>query len=177
MAGWTGPWAGTYFTAMEGGLRAPFLIRWPGRIPAGRVSNEIVHIVDVFPTLGAMAGLEVPDDRPVDGVDQSAFLLGKSDRSAREGFLIHVGSELHAAKWRNWKWHLVWQPTKFSTMQRFSTVPRIVDLIRDPREERQVAEPYNTWIQFPFMEMITAFAASEKKSPHVPMGAPDSYRP
>jgi arylsulfatase len=177
MAGWTGPWAGTYFTAMEGGLRAPFLIRWPKRIPAGMVSNEIVHIVDVFPTLAAFADLEVPDDRPVDGVDQSAFLLGKTDRSAREGFLVYVGSELHAAKWRNWKWHLVWQPTKYEPMQRFSTVPKIVNLIRDPREERQVAEPFNTWTQFPFMDMLLAFEASQKQAPHVPMAAPDSYRP
>ena len=47
----SGPWRGTYFTAMEGSLRAPFIIRWPGKVPAGRVSNEIVHIVDLFSTL------------------------------------------------------------------------------------------------------------------------------
>jgi arylsulfatase len=46
-----GPWRGTYFTAMEGSLRTPFIIRWPGKVPAGRVSNEIVHIVDLFSTL------------------------------------------------------------------------------------------------------------------------------
>lgn len=39
----SGPWRGTYFTAMEASLRAPFIIRWPGKVPAGRVSNEIVH--------------------------------------------------------------------------------------------------------------------------------------
>jgi arylsulfatase A-like enzyme len=44
----SGPWRGTYFTAMEASLRAPFLIRWPDKIPAGRVSNEIVHMVDLF---------------------------------------------------------------------------------------------------------------------------------
>lgn len=45
--GWAGPWRGQYFTALEGGIRTPFLIRWPGKIAAGRVSNEIVHGVDV----------------------------------------------------------------------------------------------------------------------------------
>src|SRR5262245_31671665 len=45
--GWAGPWAGSYFTAMEGSLRAPFIVRWPGKVPAGRVSNEIVHEVDI----------------------------------------------------------------------------------------------------------------------------------
>jgi hypothetical protein len=41
--GWAGPWRGQYFTAWEGGIRVPFLIRWPGRVPAGRVSDEIVQ--------------------------------------------------------------------------------------------------------------------------------------
>src|SRR4029079_5275413 len=43
--GWAGPWAGSYFTAMEGSLRVPFIVRWPGKVPAGRVSNESVHEV------------------------------------------------------------------------------------------------------------------------------------
>ena len=54
--GGSGPWRGSYFTAMEGSLRVPFIIRWPGKVPAGRVSNEIVHIVDIFTTLAASAG-------------------------------------------------------------------------------------------------------------------------
>src|SRR5262249_52278760 len=40
--GWAGPWSGSYFTAMEGSLRAPFIVRWPGKVPPGRISNEIV---------------------------------------------------------------------------------------------------------------------------------------
>jgi arylsulfatase A-like enzyme len=177
MSGWTGPWAGTYFTALEGGLRAPCVIRWPGNIPAGQESNEIVHIVDLFPTLAKMAGLEAPTDRLIDGVDQSEFLLGKSEKSNREGFAIFVGETLHGAKWRNWKVHLVWQETKFSTQQLFSTVPKVVDLITDPREERNVAEPYNTWLQYPGMKLLVEFQQSMLKHPNVPLGAPDSYSP
>jgi arylsulfatase A-like enzyme len=48
--GSSGPWRGYYFTHMEGSLRVPFIVRWPGRIPAGRVSNEIMHEVDTFTT-------------------------------------------------------------------------------------------------------------------------------
>jgi arylsulfatase len=55
-----GPWRGTYFTAMEASLRAPFIIRWPGRVPAGRVNNEIVHIVDLYTMLAHIGGAEVP---------------------------------------------------------------------------------------------------------------------
>lgn len=49
--GTAGPWSGTYHTAMEGSLRVPFIARWPGRIAPGRVSNEIVHVTDLFATL------------------------------------------------------------------------------------------------------------------------------
>jgi len=177
MSGWTGPWAGTYFTALEGGLRAPCVIRWPGKISTGQRSNEIVHIVDLFPTLANMAGVKAPTDRPIDGVDQSDFLLGRSEKSNREGFAIFVGETLHGAKWRNWKVHLVWQEAKFSTQQPFSTVPKVVDLITDPREERNVVEPYNTWVQYPGTKLLVDFQQSVMKYPNVPLGAPDSYSP
>ena len=107
--GHSGPWRGTYFTAMEGSLRAPFIIRWPGKVPAGRVTNEIVHIVDLYTTLAHFAGADVPKDRPIDGVDQSDFLLGKQETSNREGFPAYVADRLSAVKWRNWKAHLIWQ--------------------------------------------------------------------
>jgi len=60
--GWAGPWSGSYFTAMEGSLRVPFILRWPGKVAAGRVSNEIVHQVDTFPTLARLVGADVPRD-------------------------------------------------------------------------------------------------------------------
>ena len=59
--GWAGPWRGQYFTALEGGIRVPFMVRWPGKIAPGRVSNEIVHGVDMFATLASLAGAKVPD--------------------------------------------------------------------------------------------------------------------
>ncbi len=177
MNGWTGPWAGTYFTALEGGLRAPFIVRWPGKIPAGGKSNEIVHIVDLFPTLSKIAGVKVPSDRPIDGTDMTDFFLGKRDGSNREGFPIFVGNDLYAIKWRNWKAHFIWQETKYSPKKIYSTVPKVVNLITDPREERQVAEPNNNWVQYPFMKVLVHFQQSVKRYPNVPLGAPDAYMP
>jgi arylsulfatase A-like enzyme len=98
--GSSGPWRGYYFTHMEGSLRTPFIIRWPGKIPAGRVSNEIVHEVDTYTTFAKIAGASVPQDRAIDGVDQTDFLLGKSDKSKREGFPLFVADRLEAVKWR-----------------------------------------------------------------------------
>src|SRR5258706_4772973 len=103
--GWAGPWRGQYFTAWEGGIRVPFMIRLPNRIPAGRVSDEIVHAVDLFPTLASLAGAIGPKDRPIDGLDQSPFFLGKTEKSAREGILVWCADRLQAVKWHNYKVH------------------------------------------------------------------------
>ena len=55
--GTVGPWTGTYHTAMEGGLRVPLIVRWPGRVAAGRVSDDIVHVTDLYSTLIAAGGV------------------------------------------------------------------------------------------------------------------------
>ena len=73
-----GPWRGFYNSVMEGGIRTPCVIRRPGRIPAGRTSNEIVHEMDLFPTLAAAAGItDLPADRAIDGIDVLPFLEGR----------------------------------------------------------------------------------------------------
>ena len=51
--GSSGPWRGFYNSVMEGGIRTPCVIRWPGRFPRGRTSNEIVHEMDLFATFAA----------------------------------------------------------------------------------------------------------------------------
>lgn len=112
--GWAGPWRGQYFTAWEGGIRVPFMVRWPGKIPAGRVSDEIVHGVDIFPTLAALTGAGLPQDRPIDGVDQSGFFLGGTERSAREAIPMWCADRLQAVKWRNFKVHFYEQETMVS---------------------------------------------------------------
>lgn len=175
-SGWTGPWAGTYFTALEGGIRAPFIARWPKKIPAGSRSNEIVHLVDIFPTIASITGAALPADRPIDGVNMEGFFTGSRKGSGREGFPIFVGNDLYAYKWRNWKVHFTWQESKYSAKQTFSTFPKVVNLIQDPREERQAAEPYNTWTQF-LMQSLIQFQLSAKQYPHVPVGAADDFQP
>jgi len=93
--GFSGPWRGSYFTGLEGSLRVPFLIRWPKKIPARGVSNEIVHEMDLFATFAQIAGGNVPSDRVIDSVDQSDFFMGKTGKSNRESVVVYVGNELH----------------------------------------------------------------------------------
>jgi arylsulfatase A-like enzyme len=173
--GANGPWGGTYFTAMEGGIRAPFIIRWPGKVPAGQVNNEIVHIVDLYTTLAHVGGAEIPKDRPIDGVDQLNFFLGKQANSNREGFPAFVADRLTAVKWRNWKMHLIWQENMYDTPQ-ILPLPRIINLLTDLREERDVAA-FNTWVAHPMINIITEFQASLKKYPLIKSGTPDPYVP
>jgi len=171
--GWAGPWRGQYFTALEGGIRVPFMIRWPGKVPAGRVSNEIVHGVDMFPTLAKFAGAKVPVDRPIDGVDQSDFFLGKSGQSNRDGFPIWCDNRLQAVKWRNWKMHFYRQDTMADPPVK-NPVPMLYNLYADPREEKPTPD---TWVIYPMLKIVREFEESLKKYPLIPMGTPDPYEP
>jgi arylsulfatase len=169
--GTAGPWRGTYHTAMEGSLRVPFLARFPGRIAPGRVSNEIIHVTDLLPTLAALAGAKVPDDRPIDGVDQREFFFGGAEKSAREGFPFYIKNELRAVKWRDWKLHLHWEPEVNEGKGKLES-PYLFNLTRDPKEEVNVA-PQNSWVMSPIRRLIHAFNESCKQFPNSPPGAPD----
>lgn len=173
--GWAGPWSGSYFTAMEGSLRVPFIIRWPGKVPAGKVSNEIVHEVDTYTTLASIAGAEIPKDRIIDGLDQTNFFLGKQENSNREGFPCYVADLLHAVKWRNWKVHYVWQEYAFDAPQPISN-PRLFNLITDPRERTNVG-PLNGWVWAPTLKIVADLQDSLKREPPIPPGTPDPYVP
>jgi len=175
--GSSGPWRGYYFTHMEGSLRTPFIIRWPGRIPAGRVSNEIVHEVDTFTTLARLAGAQVPKDRAIDGVDQTEFLFGKSEKSNREGFPVFVADRLEAVKWRNWKVVFYDEQRDWWTPPLKLGSPKAFDLITDPKEEYPETALRNTWNATPSMKIVVEFEDSLKKHPPIAPGTPDPYVP
>lgn len=185
--GWAGPWTGTYVTAMEGSLRVPFIIRWPGKIPADRVSNEMVHEVDLFPTLGRIGGAETPTDRAIDGVDESDFLTGKQETSAREWFPVFQAGgaagapDLYAMKWRHYKLHMIWQERQYDSPQRLP-VPRLIDLYDNPQErpEETMGESAivtHAWVLHAMFSYLNQFQASLKTFPPIAPGAPDSYAP
>ena len=173
--GSAGIWTGTYHTAMEGALRVPFIARWPGHIAPGSVSNEIVHVVDLFPSLAAVAGAAVPTDRPIDGINQLPFLTGKTEKSAREGFVYFIKNELRAAKWRDWKMHIVWEVEPNAGAKHLET-PYLFNLVQDPKEESDVSSTQG-WVRGPIRKMIDAFQSSLKSAPPIPPGAPDNYVP
>ena len=173
--GSAGPWSGFYNTAMEGGIRTPCIIRWPGRIPAGQVSNEIVHQVDLFPTIAAAVGRElVPKDRAIDGVNQLPFLEGKQAKSNRDHVLFFTGTQLRAVKWHDWKLHYAFQPEPGAPAQ--EPLMRLFHLRTDPREESDVKD-FNPWARSAMDKLVADFEATTARYPHVPQRAPDPYTP
>jgi len=174
--GTAGPWVGTYHTAMEGSLRVPFILRWPGRVPAGAVTDEIVHVTDLYPTLARVVGARAPTDRPIDGVDQLDFFLGRQPKSNREGFVYYIKNEIRAVKWRQWKMHLVWETEPNVGPIRLET-PWIFNLIQDPKEESDIGNQDANWVRGPMLRLIRNFQESLKQHPPIPPGAPDDFVP
>ena len=176
--GWSGPWRGSYFTGLEGSLRVPFIMRWPGKVPAGKVSNEIVHEMDLYPTFAAISGGKVPGDRVIDGVDQTDFFLGKKEKSNREGIIVYVGDVLFGVKWRNWK--MMFKEVERGTDERKTyDFPRFYNLYNDPKEEYPLtkATAGHLWVRWPMAEHLKAHFASLGKEPAIKAGTPDPYKP
>jgi arylsulfatase A-like enzyme len=176
--GTAGFWRGNYFTALEGSLRTSFLVKWPGKIPAGSISNEIVHISDLLPTLATVAGYEVPKDRMIDGIDQIDFLLGKQEKSNRDGFPVFNGDDLYAYKYRNYKMHFIYLESMFGAPQKLN-MPKMFNLIQDPKELYPLDKinPAEAWFMAPVTKRIVEFKMSLAKEPPIRLGTPDPYVP
>lgn len=167
--GFTGPWRGSMFSPWEGSLRVPFLIQWPGKIPAGQVSNDVVHQIDLFPTLASIVGADLPNDRVMDGADQSNFFMGTSEKSARESMVIYIGNDLFGVKWRNWKM-LLKEIDEDSYAINNLAYPSFYNLLVDPKEEVPEDNYLNdTWVDFPLYQVLDDHEASIAED----AGAPD----
>jgi arylsulfatase len=175
--GSSGPWRGFYNSALEGGIRTPCVIRWPGRIPAGRISNEIVHQMDFFPTFAAAIGAPgiLPKDRPIDGVNQLPFFVGKQENSNRQSIIYRSqGGQVMAVKWKDWKYWYRYRPEPGDPDQE-STL-RLFNLRSDPKEETDIKD-FNPWVISIMDKLVADFDESVKKFPHVPIKAKDPYSP
>jgi arylsulfatase len=175
--GTSGPFEGSYFAGSEGNLRTPCLVRYPGKVPAGGESNEIVHITDMFPTLLRWAGSDIPKDRVIDGLDQRAFLEDKQKESAREGFPYWMGKTLYGVKWHDFKMKLVDQKYMTDPAEHLPT-PHLINLIADPKERNPIDFPYvHTWVFRHTGRILGEFEESVRREPLIPSGAPLDFVP
>ena len=89
-------------TPLEGGFRVPFAMQWPARLKRGMVSDQVISSLDLFPTAVALAGAELPKDRPYDGVNLLPFLTGKTNKPPHEVLCWRNGPNAAVRK-GNWK--------------------------------------------------------------------------
>ena len=137
------PLRGWKMSAWDGGSRVPFIARWPGKIPAGRVSDELLSTMDLLPTFASIAAGELPDVK-LDGEDATDFLTGKSETSPRDEYLYYAGCLLTGVRSGNWKLVL----PRASAPEGLGWWGRMIDavptltlynLYRDPGETTNVA--------------------------------------
>jgi arylsulfatase len=117
-------------------------------------------MVDLFPTLARIAGGAVPDDRVVDGLDQTPLFFGETERSPRESVLFFSGRTLLAVKWRRFKIFLTGDdPAPRNRAWRRLWAPLVYNVEQDPREEVDIGVS-NLWILEPMMKRIYPFLFS-----------------
>jgi arylsulfatase A-like enzyme len=175
--GTPGYWEGSYFAGGEGNLRTPCMVRWPGRVAQGQVSDDIMHVTDWFTTLLYAAGVEPPTDREIDGVNQLSWLGGQDPSSRRDGYIYWMGPEMYGVKWRNFKLALVAQKYSTDPVARLSS-PRIINLVTDPQEREPLDLPYmHSWTVTHFNRLLDEFRASIQREAPVPQGSPLDFVP
>ena len=102
-AGTAGPLRGGKGSTWEGGVRVPALARWPGRIPAGAVSDAAIGLIDLLPTFVSLAGAPIPEAPRIDGRDLSPLLLGDNVVSPHEAWFFYNVDRLEAVRSGPWK--------------------------------------------------------------------------
>jgi arylsulfatase len=104
-AGSAGPLREGKGTTWEGGVREPCIMRWPGKIPAGTVCDELAATIDIFPTVAALTGARLPD-HPIDGKDIYPLMSGAPGaKTPHEAYYYYWGNHLQAIRSGDWKLH------------------------------------------------------------------------
>jgi arylsulfatase A-like enzyme len=131
--GTAAPYRGTKHTVLEGGLRVPCILWWPGKVPSGVVCDEFLTTLDIMPTLARLTGAQLSSLEKLDGFDMSSVLLGhKGARSQRETLysLYSINQKrLESFREGRWKLHL-------------TTPPELYDLVSNVTEAVNVATEY-----------------------------------
>jgi arylsulfatase A-like enzyme len=174
-----GPHRGELGDVSEGSIRTAAMIRWPGHIRP-RSSYTMFSIMDFFPTFARLAGGKVPNDRPIDGVDQTDLLLGTSDAARRNSLLTFVGPDLVAVRWKQFRAYFAdvapgrsgWGGANLlagtgGSAAPMNGYPRIFNIESDPREEYNIGTQYE-WVSGPVLKAVEEYKASLAKHPNPP---------
>lgn len=152
--GSVGLFRGYQANTWEGGMRVPFIARWHGHLPTGRISMEVGSVIDFFPTCVTLAGGKIPDDRPIDGINMMSILKG--EKSVERTIFYYTKEKLSALRKGKWKIHFICyfsgrkasehNPNFLSPEGKRNWVklkkPLLFDLEADPSEYFDLADKY-----------------------------------
>ena len=151
------------------------MIRWPGKIEP-RESNEMFSTMDFMPTFARIVGADMPDDRPIDGVDQLDFLLGSQPKSNREHLITFTSDQMQAVRWRQFRYYLVEvvpSGSGFSRQEGLASAyrrlhyPLIYNIEADPREEYNISTSRG-WVAAHATRVIGEYLKTLEKHPNPP---------
>lgn len=137
-----GDWRAGKHSVYEGGMRVPFLARWPGKVPSGTVSSEPFCLIDTFATLAALTGAPLPPKEQ--GAEDSfnmlpAFLGQTYSGPLRPALIGHSGWGVYSVRQGQWKWiEGKYAPAKEPKMNKIEFHPQLYNLAEDPGETRDV---------------------------------------
>jgi arylsulfatase len=164
--GGTTPFRGEKMTTYEGGVRVPFMVRWPGHVPPGTVLTGIQAHMDVLPTLAHAAGepnaverILAERDQVIDGVDNLAYWTGESSESARNDFLYYYESDIKAVRMGPWKIHFATSENYYDIYQK-QKFPVFFNIRMDPFEsfdevgDRSGIVQRKQWLNEPLQELL-----------------------
>jgi arylsulfatase len=170
-----GPFRGELGDALEGSLRVPGMIKWPGKIPTGK-KNGMISIQDFFPTLATIIGAEIPKDRPMDGIDQADYVLGKQENSNREHLITFVNNELAGVRWRQYRmypkpfvasFNNPSQEGAMGTRVISNELLQLYNIELDPREQIVITAD-NAWVFRNYLQIVGEYKKSLEKYPNPP---------
>ena len=179
-AGSNGALRGFKGQVFEGGMREPFLARWPGKIPAGAVAHGLACTMDLFPTLVKLAGGAPPSDRPFDGVDIAALLRGEgpSPRQDLYYWSHNWESEPQLLAVRDGRWKLHFEDLYEWPQETFQPT-ELYDLHADPAERFDLAKQHPEIVER-LTRKARKFHADTRMGAlpptHFPPGSPGSPR-
>ena len=125
----------------DGGMREPTVAWWPGRIPAGRTEPGLGSTMDIFATCLSLAGVPLPTERVIDGVDMTPLLSGTGP-SRRESVVFYRGQELYALRRGPYKAHFITKPAYGRGTAKQHDPPLLFHLENDPSESRDIAKAH-----------------------------------